>query len=255
MSAATLVHILYIICCSAHIFWQQHLLPSSIFILSPRPITSLLFVDTVIRFSFLLLIKPLLAQDWGLLPLSLASSRVHPMLIFSTVLLTLSHPGLLPSITELLDCHLLYDSSFFFLHFFWLSACPWKLSSDLWTPVPPGIRPVTHLYLSEVTSDSVSVAWNAPAPPADLFILSYSSADGTDTSKMTLDGSKIRSLVQGLLPCTQYTVSLITIQGDVTSEPITTSLTTGEPPVSWKFIRTWMRNDKYNDQNHWDTFV
>ncbi|XP_078119787.1 tenascin-R [Sander vitreus] len=93
-----------------------------------------------------------------------------------------------------------------------------------------GIRPVTHLYLSEVTSDSVLVAWSAPAPPADLFILSYSSADGTDTSKVTLDGSKTRSLVQGLLPSTQYTVSLITIQGDVTSEPITASLTTGMDP-------------------------
>ncbi|KAK1879461.1 Tenascin-R, partial [Dissostichus eleginoides] len=93
-----------------------------------------------------------------------------------------------------------------------------------------GIRPVTHLYLSVVTSDSVLVAWSSPAPPADLFILSYSSADGTDTSKVTLDGSKMRSLVQGLLPSTQYTVSLITIQGDVTSEPITASLTTGMDP-------------------------
>lgn len=74
----------------------------------------------------------------------------------------------------------------------------------------------------------MSVAWSAPAPPADLFILSYSSADGSDTSKVTLDGSKTRSLVQGLLPSTQYTISLITIQGDVTSEPITASLTTGE---------------------------
>ncbi|KAM3865739.1 tenascin-R [Diretmus argenteus] len=93
-----------------------------------------------------------------------------------------------------------------------------------------GIRPVTHLYLSEVTSDSVAVAWSAPAPPADLFILSYSSADGTDTSKVTLDGSKTRSLVQGLLPSTHYTISLITIQGDVTSEPVTASLTTGMDP-------------------------
>ncbi|XP_004079390.1 tenascin-R isoform X2 [Oryzias latipes] len=93
-----------------------------------------------------------------------------------------------------------------------------------------GIRPVTHLYLSEVTSDSVSVAWSAPAPPADLFILSYSSADGTDTSKVTLDGSKTRSLVQGLLPSTHYTISLITIQGDSTSEPITASLVTGMDP-------------------------
>ncbi|XP_061878554.1 tenascin-R [Entelurus aequoreus] len=93
-----------------------------------------------------------------------------------------------------------------------------------------GIRPVSHLYLSEVTSDSVLVAWSSPAPPADVFILSYSSADGTDTSKVTLDGSKTRSMVQGLLPSTQYDVSLITIQGDVTSEPVTASLMTGMDP-------------------------
>ncbi|XP_054608796.1 tenascin-R isoform X4 [Dunckerocampus dactyliophorus] len=93
-----------------------------------------------------------------------------------------------------------------------------------------GIRPVSHLYLSEVTSDSVLVAWSSPAPPADVFILSYSSADGTDTSKVTLDGSKTRSLVQGLLPSTQYDVSLITIQGDVTSDPVMASLTTGMDP-------------------------
>ncbi|XP_028328123.1 tenascin-R isoform X3 [Gouania willdenowi] len=93
-----------------------------------------------------------------------------------------------------------------------------------------GIKPVTHLYLSEVTSDSVLAAWSSPAPPADLFILSYSSADGTDTSKVTLEGSKTRSLVQGLLPSTEYTISLITIQGDVTSEPVTASLSTGMDP-------------------------
>ncbi|CAL8280158.1 unnamed protein product [Lota lota] len=93
-----------------------------------------------------------------------------------------------------------------------------------------GIRPVTHLYLSEVTWDSAAAAWSAPAPPADLFILSYASADGTDTSKVTLEGSKTRSLVQGLLPSTHYTVSLITIQGDATSEPVTAPLTTGMDP-------------------------
>ncbi|XP_067109052.1 tenascin-R [Osmerus mordax] len=93
-----------------------------------------------------------------------------------------------------------------------------------------GSRPVTHLHLSEVTSDSAAAAWNAPAPPADLFILSYASQDGTDTSKVTLDGYKTRASVEGLLPSTQYTVSLITIQGDMTSEPVTASLTTGMDP-------------------------
>ncbi len=150
---------------------------------------------------------------------------------------------MLPSITKLLVCQLPNNGSCFFISFFFfpllVPACsqpfisPWKFSGDLYTPIPPGIRPVTHLYLSEVTSDSVSVAWSAPAPPADLFILSYSSSDGTDTSKVTLEGFKTRSLVQGLLPSTPYTISLITIQGDVTSEPITASLTTGELLENW----------------------
>lgn len=112
--------------------------------------------------------------------------------------------------------------------------------------MPPGIRPVTHLFLSEVTSDSVLVAWSAPAPPADLFILSYSSSDGTDTSKVTLDGSKTASLIQGLLPSTPYAVSLITIQADVTSEPITASLTTGETRRK-THVRTWKSLVKGSD--------
>lgn len=133
-------------------------------------------------------------------------------------------------------CHLHHDGSY--LPFFSaVSGFLPVLKGTLVTfelLVPPGIRPVSHLYLSEVTSDSVLVAWNAPAPVADLFILSYSSADETDTSKATLDGFKTKSLIQGLLPSTQYTISLITIQGDVTSEPITASLTTGEQLDSWK---------------------
>ncbi|CDQ70547.1 unnamed protein product [Oncorhynchus mykiss] len=111
-------------------------------------------------------------------------------------------------------------------------------------------HPVIALYLSDITWDSVTVAWSAPAPPADLYILSYSSEDGTDTSKVTLDGSKTRSSVEGLLPSTQYTVSLITIQGEVTSEAVTATLTTGmDPPkemtVSYvtedSVIISWLR--------------
>ncbi|CAB1317534.1 unnamed protein product [Coregonus sp. 'balchen'] len=111
-----------------------------------------------------------------------------------------------------------------------------------------GFRPVIALYLSDVTWDSVTVAWSAPAPPADLYILSYSSEDGTDTSKVTLDGSKTRSSVEGLLPSTQYTVSLITIQGVVKSEAVTATLTTGKLFISARgnrvvFIRHQMEEN------------
>ncbi|XP_031663231.1 tenascin-R [Oncorhynchus kisutch] len=113
-----------------------------------------------------------------------------------------------------------------------------------------GFRPIIALYLSDVTWDSVTVAWSAPAPPADLYILTYSSEDGTDTSKVTLDGSKTRSSIKGLLPSTEYTVSLITIHGEVLSEAVTATLTTGmDPPkemtVSYatedSVIISWLR--------------
>ncbi|XP_029581565.1 tenascin-R isoform X1 [Salmo trutta] len=113
-----------------------------------------------------------------------------------------------------------------------------------------GFRPIVALYLSDVTWDSVTVAWSAPSPPADLYILTYSSEDSTDTSKVTLDGSKTRSSIKGLLPSTQYTVSLITIQGEVKSEAVTATLTTGmDPPkemtVSYatedSVIISWLR--------------
>uniref|UniRef100_A0A8C8FGW3 Tenascin-R n=1 Tax=Oncorhynchus tshawytscha TaxID=74940 RepID=A0A8C8FGW3_ONCTS len=113
-----------------------------------------------------------------------------------------------------------------------------------------GFRPIMALYLSDVTWDSVTVAWSAPAPPADLYILTYSSEDGTDTSKVTLDGSKTRSSIKGLLPSTEYTVSLITIHGEVKSEAVTATLTTGmDPPkemtVSYatedSVIISWLR--------------
>ncbi|CAB1326204.1 unnamed protein product [Coregonus sp. 'balchen'] len=107
-----------------------------------------------------------------------------------------------------------------------------------------GFRPVIALYLSDVTWDSVTVAWSAPAPPADLYILSYSSEDGTDTSKVTLDGSKTRSSVEGrvdsvvidndvtnytlsnLHPATEYEINLNAVRESQESKFITTSVFT-----------------------------
>lgn len=239
-------------CCSGsyslhHLLSRSYILTtaSGIIIISPFSYCEqshhifIFMEDNLISFSFFFFLRPIkswLPHDCGLLCLSPAPSRLRPRLIFSTVLLTICytiqdcfHPSL-----NCLSVISITMAAFYFFPFFFSSLFPGFMlvletyQMTFGPSAPPGIRPVTHLYLSEVTSDSVSVAWSAPAPPADLFILSYSSADGTDTSKVTLDGSKTRSLVQGLLPSTQYTISLITIQGDVTSEPITASLTTGE---------------------------
>uniref|UniRef100_A0A8C9WI42 Tenascin R (restrictin, janusin) n=1 Tax=Scleropages formosus TaxID=113540 RepID=A0A8C9WI42_SCLFO len=93
-----------------------------------------------------------------------------------------------------------------------------------------GLRPVTQLYFSDVSSNSVTVAWNAPAPPADMFILNYSPQDGGDTLEVTLEGSKTQAMLSGLLPSTQYLVTLIPLQHTMTSEPVTGSVVTGMDP-------------------------
>ncbi|KAI4886064.1 hypothetical protein NFI96_004974 [Prochilodus magdalenae] len=93
-----------------------------------------------------------------------------------------------------------------------------------------GFRPVSQLYFSDVTADSVTVSWSAPAPPADRFRLSYSTQDSSDESEVILYGSKTRTILTGLLPSRQYMVTLITIHGDTASEPVTGIVVTGMDP-------------------------
>ncbi|XP_016385756.1 tenascin-R-like [Sinocyclocheilus rhinocerous] len=94
-----------------------------------------------------------------------------------------------------------------------------------------GFRPITQLFFSDVTSDSLTVAWSAPAPPADAFILNYNAQDSSDDSEIALDGSKTRITLTGLLPSRRYTVTLVTMHGNVTSKPVIGSVATGlDPP-------------------------
>uniref|UniRef100_A0A671PXB8 Janusin n=1 Tax=Sinocyclocheilus anshuiensis TaxID=1608454 RepID=A0A671PXB8_9TELE len=93
-----------------------------------------------------------------------------------------------------------------------------------------GFRPITQLFFSDVTSDSLTVAWSAPAPPADAFILNYNAQDSSDDSEIALDGSKTRITLTGLLPSRRYTVTLVTMHGNVTSKPVIGSVTTGMDP-------------------------
>uniref|UniRef100_A0AAY4A4G8 Tenascin R (restrictin, janusin) n=1 Tax=Denticeps clupeoides TaxID=299321 RepID=A0AAY4A4G8_9TELE len=83
-----------------------------------------------------------------------------------------------------------------------------------------------NLYFSDVTSDSLTVAWSPPAPPADIFILDYNTQDSSDSVQVTLDGLKTRTTIQDLLPSRRYTVSLVTVHRDIHSDPVTGSVIT-----------------------------
>ncbi|KAG5285547.1 hypothetical protein AALO_G00004640 [Alosa alosa] len=93
-----------------------------------------------------------------------------------------------------------------------------------------GFRPVAQLYFSDVTSGSLTVAWGAPAPPADTFVLSYTTEDLRHSSQVTLDGSKTRTTFRDLLPSRKYIITLVTVRGDVT-ETVEGMVVTGiDPP-------------------------
>uniref|UniRef100_H2ZT29 Tenascin R n=1 Tax=Latimeria chalumnae TaxID=7897 RepID=H2ZT29_LATCH len=90
-----------------------------------------------------------------------------------------------------------------------------------------GFRPIAELHFSDVTSSSVNVSWAAPAPPADLYILNYNPKEHGETLQVMLDGPMTHTTLSDLQPSTEYIVTLVTVQGTVTSEPVVGSVTTG----------------------------
>lgn len=97
-----------------------------------------------------------------------------------------------------------------------------------------GFRPVSQLYFSDIMADSLAVAWSAPAPPANSFMLHYSTDDSSEDYEVVLDGSKTRTVISGLLPSRKYTVTLVTFHGDTASEPVTGTIVTGTAASAFK---------------------
>ncbi|NXO04432.1 TENR protein, partial [Rhinopomastus cyanomelas] len=91
-----------------------------------------------------------------------------------------------------------------------------------------GVRPITQLHFSQLTSSSVNVTWSDPSPPADRLILTYSPQDDEEAAQqVTLDGTRRHTSLTGLQPSTEYLVSLVAVHGTISSEPVTGSITTG----------------------------
>ncbi|NXG78683.1 TENR protein, partial [Baryphthengus martii] len=90
-----------------------------------------------------------------------------------------------------------------------------------------GVRPITQLHFSQLTSSSVNVTWSDPSPPADRLILTYSSREEEVAQQVTLDGTRRHSSLTGLQPSTEYLVSLVAVHGAISSEPVVGSITTG----------------------------
>ncbi|XP_071607245.1 tenascin-R isoform X2 [Heliangelus exortis] len=93
-----------------------------------------------------------------------------------------------------------------------------------------GVRPITQLHFSHLTSSSVNVTWSDPSPPADLLVLTYTPQDEEEeeeAQQLTLDGTRRHASLTGLRPATKYLVSLVAMHGAISSEPVMGSITTG----------------------------
>lgn len=93
---------------------------------------------------------------------------------------------------------------------------------------------MSQLYFSDITADSLAVAWSAPAPPANSFKLYYATDDSSEEFEVVLDGSKTRTVLSGLMPSRKYIVTLVTMHGDTASEPVTGTIVTGTAAIAFK---------------------
>ncbi|XP_062849990.1 tenascin-R [Trichomycterus rosablanca] len=93
-----------------------------------------------------------------------------------------------------------------------------------------GFRPVSQLYFSDITADSLAVAWSAPAPPASSFTVHYVTHDYSEDGEVVVDGSKTRTVLLGLRPSKKYTVTLVAMHGEKASEPVKGNVVTGMDP-------------------------
>lgn len=104
-------------------------------------------------------------------------------------------------------------------------------SADTWGCISPlhipGVRPISQLHFSQLTSSSVNVTWSDPSPPADRLILTYRPRDEEEAQQVTLDGTCRHTSLTSLQPSTEYLVSLVAVHGTISSEPVVGSITTG----------------------------
>ncbi|XP_061901199.1 collagen alpha-1(XII) chain isoform X3 [Entelurus aequoreus] len=84
----------------------------------------------------------------------------------------------------------------------------------------------TNLVTSEVTHRSFRTTWTAPDSPVERFRVVYVSAAGGAAQEMLLDGSVTSVVLDGLSPLTEYFVSVYSVAGEESSEPLAGTETT-----------------------------
>lgn len=87
--------------------------------------------------------------------------------------------------------------------------------------------------MKDVTDTSALVSWSQPVAPVEGITMIYGpTSDASDETVMMISPPDKQYSIDGLRPDKEYKVSLISRNGDITSDPVTATFTTGTLVVS-----------------------
>lgn len=82
--------------------------------------------------------------------------------------------------------------------------------------------------VKDVTDSSALVGWSQPVAPIERVTMFYGpSSDPSDETRVQILPPDKQYSLDGLRPDTEYKVSLISRSGDIRSDPVTATFTTG----------------------------
>ncbi|XP_042079201.1 tenascin isoform X6 [Haplochromis burtoni] len=84
-----------------------------------------------------------------------------------------------------------------------------------------------QVEVKDITDSSALISWSQPVAPMDGITMFYMpSSDPSDENRVAISPPDKQYSIDGLRPDTEYTVSLISRSGDITSDPVTATFTT-----------------------------
>uniref|UniRef100_A0A4W6EVE4 Collagen alpha-1(XII) chain n=1 Tax=Lates calcarifer TaxID=8187 RepID=A0A4W6EVE4_LATCA len=89
-----------------------------------------------------------------------------------------------------------------------------------------GKRPPTNLVTSEVTHRSFRATWTPPAGAVDKYRVTYVPVAGGTMQEVLVNSAVTSVVLEGLTPLTEYLVSVYSVVGEISSEPLKGTETT-----------------------------
>uniref|UniRef100_A0A8B9LB67 Collagen, type XII, alpha 1a n=1 Tax=Astyanax mexicanus TaxID=7994 RepID=A0A8B9LB67_ASTMX len=101
----------------------------------------------------------------------------------------------------------------------------------------------TDLVTSEVTYFSFRATWTGPEGPVEKYRVEYVPVAGGETQQLFVDGAVTTVVLEGLDPLTEYSVSVFSVVGEESSEPLLGAETT--PKITDVQLKELIPNTAY----------